>query len=480
MYRMPAGPERSDTRYETLRALRPSSFVVRSRALVWRVESNFAPTHDGKSSRIVSRIGKPFAGLYYGWRMIGIVSALRVLGGGLHQYGFTVFFLPVTQELGLTRASTALAFSLARAQGSFASPLVGYLVDRYGPKPMMVTAALLAGVGYILFSWVDSYAAFLTVYLGVISISFTAGFVHAPTIVANTWFNRFRARAMTVVSAAVPVGGAIITPALAIAVTAFGWRWSAFGAGILFLAVGLPLTFFVRRSPESMGLAPDGDVETDKPSAASASHPSRRAIVDVTARQALRSPIFWMLIVSMTARSAAFTTVTSHFIPMMVWKGLSQTEASVLLAGFAIVNLPIHFLLGWIGDSVNKPKLTAICMVLALIAVMPMLWSDALWALWFFTCLYSVLDASMPVFWAAVGDFFGRKSFGTIRGNMNLFYTWGSILGPFIAGAVYDRTQSYALVFSGITILLLISATTTSLLIKPWARLGTSIQMALH
>src|ERR1700747_355976 len=92
------------------------------------------------------------SGLYYGWRMIGLVSALRILGGGLHQYGFTVFFLPVSQDLGLTRASTALAFSLARAQGSFVSPLVGYLVDRQGPKPIMFIAALLAGIGYILFS----------------------------------------------------------------------------------------------------------------------------------------------------------------------------------------------------------------------------------------------------------------------------------------------------------------------------------------
>lgn len=426
----------------------------------------------------IDNLRKRLSGLYYGWRMIGVVSALRVLGGGLHQYGFTVFFLPVSQELGLTRASTALAFSLARAQGSFASPLVGYIVDRYGPKPMMVSAALLAGVGYVLFSWVNSYATFLIVYLGVISISFTAGFVHAPTIVANNWFNRFRARAMTVVSAAVPVGGAIITPALAISVRAFGWRWGAFGAGVLFLAVGLPLTFFIRRSPESMGLAPDGDVEAEK-LAVSASHPPPHSTADVTARQALRSPIFWTLIVSMTARSAAFTTVTSHFIPMMVWKGLSQTEASVFLAGFAIVNLPIHFLLGWIGDSVNKPKLTAICMVLGVIAVLPMLWSNALWALWFFTCLYSVLDASMPIFWAAVGDFFGRRSFGTIRGNMNLFYTWGSILGPFIAGAVYDRTQSYQMVFFGITIALLISTAMTALLINPWAKLGTTAQMPI-
>jgi sugar phosphate permease len=415
--------------------------------------------------------------LYYGWRMIGLVSALRVLGGGLHQYGFTVFFLPVTQDLGLTRASTALAFSLARAEGSLTAPIVGYLLDRYGPKPLMLAAAFFAGIGYILFAFVDSYATFLIVYLGVISLAFHAGFVHAPTVVANSWFIKLRARAMTVVSSAVPVGGALITPLLAVAVQYLGWRWAAFLAGALFLVLGLPLCLGVKRSPESIGMQPDGE-----PLRAPGSNEraSTQQEAETTAREAFRSPIFWNFICSMTCRSVAFTTVTTHFIPMMVWKGLSQTEASVLLAGFAFINLPIHFLLGWIADSVNKPKLVTICLFLGVVAVLPMLWSNSLWALGFFTALYSVLDASIPVFWASVGDFFGRKSFGAIRGNMNLFYTWGAILGPFIAGALYDQTQSYDLVFAGITISLLISTAMTALLIKPWVKIGAAAHTPVH
>ena len=413
------------------------------------------------------------AGLYYGWRMIGVVSALRIFGGGLHQYGFTVFFLPVTQDLGLTRAMTSLAFSLARAEGAIESPVVGYLLDRYGPKPMMLAATTLAGVGYILFAFVNSYTTFLIVYLGVISLAFTAGFVHAPTVVANSWFIRLRARAMTVVSAAVPVGGAIITPFLAMTVATFGWRPAAMIAGSLFLAAGIPLSLRIKRSPESLGMAPDGaPLHAEALAGSDTSTESARGNEpETTARQAFRMPTFWILILSMTARGAAFTTVTTHFIPMMVWKGLTQGEASVLLAGFAIMNLPIHFLLGWIADFVNKPKLVALCILIGVIAVLPMLWSDSLWALWFFTALFTVLDASIPVYWAAVGDFFGRKSFGAIRGNMNLFYTWGSIFGPVIAGAAYDRTQSYATVFTAMTIALLFAAGLTALLIKPWAKL---------
>ena len=101
--------------------------------------------------------------------------------------------------------------------------------------------------------------------------------------------------------------------------------------------------------------------------------------------------------------------------------------------------------------------------------MLPMLWSNSLWTLWFFTALYPVLDASIPVYWASVGDFFGRRSFGTIRGTMNLFYTWGSVFGPVVAGALYDQTQSYMTALIGMAVSLLISAVLTASLIKPWA-----------
>ena len=155
---------------------------------------------------IQSRFTSFFSGLYAGWVMVGLVSAMRALGGGLHGYGFTVFFLPVSQDLGLNRAQTSLAFSLARAEGAIEAPLIGYLVDRFGPKPLLVGAALLAGVGYIALSWVNGYGGFLAIYLVLISLAYSAGFIQTPMVIANNWFIRKRARAMTVVGAAVTIG----------------------------------------------------------------------------------------------------------------------------------------------------------------------------------------------------------------------------------------------------------------------------------
>jgi MFS family permease len=405
--------------------------------------------------------------IFYGWRMVGLVSAIRVIGGGLHQYGFTVFFLPISQELGLSRAATSLAFSLSRAQGAVEAPLVGYLVDRFGPRPIIVIAALFAGVGYILLSWVNNYADFLIVYLGVISLAFIAGFVHSPMVVANSWFIRRRARAMTAVSAAVPVGGALLSPLLAFGISSLGWRWAAFISGCAFLIICLPLSFHVRRSPESMGLLPDGDAPDEKP-AAETKEGSHQREADSTAGQAMKTFVFWVMVISMMLRVTAFSTVTVHFVPIMVWKGLTEEGAAFLLGAFAFINLGAHFFLGWIADKVNKPGLLSVCQFLCVVAVLPLVWSAAPWHLWIFTAVFTLLDASFPVVWAMVGDFFGRRYFATIRGMMSFFYMWGSFAGPVLAGAIYDRSQSYEIVLWGMFAVLAMATFLNALLIKPW------------
>ena len=414
--------------------------------------------------------------IFYGWRMVGLVSAIRIIGGGLHQFGFTVFFLPISQDLGLSRAATSLAFSLSRAEGALEAPLVGYLIDRYGPRPILVTAVVLAGVGYILLSWVNSYTSFMIVYLGVICLAFVAGFIHSPMVVANNWFIRQRARAMTVVSAAVPIGGALISPLLALGVASMGWRWAAFVSGCIFLLVCLPLSFQLKHSPESMGLLPDGDVAPVEGTISPADTRNKSARADFTSRQAMKTWVFWVLVVSMTARVTCYSAATVHFIPLMVWKGLSEGAAASLLGAFASANLVAHFILGSIADRVNKPKLLAACHLLPALSVAPLLSDSAgYWQLWFFTILFILLDASFPIVWATVGDFFGRRHFATVRGSMSFFYMWGSFAGPVLAGAIYDQTESYMTVLWIWFGLLTFATLLVLLLIRPWIKRMMSI-----
>ena len=425
---------------------------------------------------MIEKMATRLSGTFYGWWMVALGCSIRMLGGGFHLYGFTIFFLPITQELGLSRAATSAVFSLARAEGAIEGPLAGYLIDRFGPRPMMLAGVLLSGLGYMLLAGVESYTGFLAVYLGVISLSFSAGFMHSPMVLANSWFIRRRAFAMTLISSSIGVGGVLITPLLAFSVQTWGWRWGAFLAGVGLVVVGVPIALFAKRSPESMGLLPDGvPLQADATALKSAgTHGHQGNDGEFTLRQAMRTTAFWMLILATTTRVGVFNSLTVHFVPIMVWKGATEQQAAAMLALMALMSLPAHLFVGWIADRVNKPLLMAVCMIIGAVSIGFLAYGDEVWSPWIFTLLITFVEAIFPVSWATVGDFFGRKSFATIRGTMSFFYLWGPALGPVITGAVYDRHQSYAPLMSAYLATCLIAAVLYALLRQP-ARVSNSL-----
>lgn len=409
-------------------------------------------------------------GLFYGWRMVAASAAVRLLGAGLHSYGFTVFFLPLSQELNLSRTATSFAFSLARAEGAIEGPIVGHLLHRFGPRPVMLIAVTLMGVGYLLLSQVTSYVVFLIVYTGLISLAHAGGFMHAPMTLTNTWFIRLRARAMTINSAAYGLGGVLLAPLLSIVVHSWGWRWGAAAAGMAFLLIGLPLCLTIRNSPESMGLLPDGAKAPDRTSPQSKNERPAISETDVTAAQAIRSFAFWALIFGAAVRNASYHAISTHFIPMMVWKGLTQHEATLLLSAFAFLGFASTLLFGWVADSINKPRLVSLILFNAGVSICFLIFADSLLGLAAFIFLFTMVEATYPIAWAIVGDMFGRRHFPKIRGYMSMFYVWGSVLGPVIAGAVWDRWQSYEPMLWALVGMFFLSGLFYSLLGKPWAR----------
>jgi MFS family permease len=410
--------------------------------------------------------------LFYGWRMIAVGSALRILGGGLYYYGFSVYFLPLSHDLGLNRAATSLVFSLARAQGAFEAPVAGYFLDRYGPRPLIITAIAMTGIGHMLLAGVDSYLMLLLVYMGVVSLSFNAGFMDAPMMIANTWFIRGRTMAMAVISASIGLGGFLFTPVLAYAVYTWGWRSAAFGAGVAFLLVGLPLALFVRRSPESMGLRPDGDPAI--PSGAGGESARRAAQeINFTLSDAMRTRPFWLLTAATGFRIVILSAINVHYVPIMVWKGLSEPSAAFILGAQALLGVASHILIGWLADRVDKSRLMAACMVLAAAGLLSLIYADAEWQIWlFFLPLYTVVESIFPVNWSIVGEFFGRKNFAKIRGTMSFVQTWGSVIGPVLAGAIFDTTQSYTVLLWGLMAVLLVTGVLYAMVVRPPSDFG--------
>jgi MFS family permease len=413
---------------------------------------------------------KKFTGLFYGWRMVAAACALRVLGAGLHSFGFTVFFLPLSQDLNLNRTATSLAFSLARAEGAIEGPVVGHLLGRYGPKPIMLAAVVLMGAGYLLLSQVNSYATFLLVYLGVISLAHAGGFMHAPMVLINTWFIRFRARAITISSAAFGLGGVLVAPLLSIIVQAWGWRWGAAIAGVLFLGIGIPMSLTIRRSPEEMGLLPDGDLPAPATTGGDGEKSAARPAIDVTLAEALRSFAFWGSVLAAGIRNASYHAISVHFIPFMVWKGLSQSQAAFLLGAYAFLGMAFTLLLGWFADKTNKPRLNALILFAAAGAMFLPITGSSPWALVLFTIFFAAVETTFPLGWAVVGDLFGRKHYAQIRGYMTLFYTWGGVIGPVVAGAIFDRWQTYEPLLWGLIVVFMVAGAFFASLNQSWQR----------
>ena len=273
------------------------------------------------------------------------------------------------------------------------------------------------------------------------------GFMHTVLTAVNSWFIRRRGLAMGLVGMAVGAGGAFTAPLLGTIVHHWGWRTAAIVGGFTVLVTALPASRFMRRSPESMGLNPDGAQQTqdnqDLPEIKGANSSPEP---NFTASQAFRTSTFWALLLAVTLRLAVNHAITIHFIPMMVWKGVSARRGAFLFGAVGLFNIPLRITLGVLGDTWRKSTVMAIAMAIGTLTLLFLAYSKGETQLWVFVLIYSIPDSTGTLNWAMIGDFYGRRSFATIRGTMHLFYGWGTALAPVIAGIVYDRTDSYFLV----------------------------------
>ncbi len=381
--------------------------------------------------------------LFYGWWIVVIGCIQDAVKGGTFNTGFTLYFLPILTELKLSRAATSLPFSLAKLESAIEGPLVGYLVDRFDVRVMLVVGTTLAGLGFVLLSFTHSYLFFVLVFMGPLSLGFQAGFNQATMATVNHWFRRKRGLAMSIVQTGQAIGGVLIFPLVALAVLNLGWRVAAFLSGLLVFAL-LPLVLLVRRSPESMGLLPDGD-EAPPLDATRAAAPRATEAGEFTAREALRTPTFWLLAAFHGLRNVPYSGVSVHLVPMLVWKGLDESTAAFFVGLTALATVVVRPLTGWLGDRRSKRAIGAVGVALGAVGMAVLALSDgAIWAIVLFAVLFSFGDAINSVTWALVGDCFGRGNFGTIRGWISMFQSLASMPAAVLTGWIFDETQSYS------------------------------------
>ena len=393
-------------------------------------------------------LAQPQRRIFYGWWIVAIGCIQDAVKGGTFNTGFSLYFLPVLNELHLSRAATSLPFSLAKLEAALAGPILGYLIDRFDLRVMMAVGTTMAGLGFVLLAYTQSYLTFLLVFIGLLSMGFQVGFNHSSMAAVNNWFRAKRGLAMSILQTGQAIGGVVLFPLVALAVLKLGWRSAALlSGGVVFLM--LPLALLIRRSPESMGLLPDGERQPypTRTGAAARHRRPARDLVELTTREALRTSSFWLVAAFHSLRNIPYAGVTVHLVPLLVWKGLDESTAAFFVVLMSFSSIVVRPLTGWLGDRWSKQKIGATGVLLGGFGLGVLLWSNGdFWHMTVFVILFSFADSVNSMTWALVGDFFGRKNFATIRGWIGMFQSFATMPAAVFTGWVYDRTHSYSAV----------------------------------
>ena len=385
--------------------------------------------------------------------MLGLIGFMGALNNAFFSRGAALFLIPVEASLGLNRATSSLVFSLARSEGAVEGPIIGYLVDRFGSRKILFIGIVLAGVGFLVFASAKSLWTFALAYLVFISLGATMAFQHATSATVNNWFSRFRVRAISINEAAGNLGSTILVPVIGAVIHIYNWQTAALMAAIAYLVVLLPLATLVKESPERLGLLPDGatpeQVAAARKAAAESSPAEARRLlrfydmVDFTVGEALRTPGYWFLLTGTMFRQMAKAAIQVHFVAILVWKGLDIGTAGLVFALWLGMNVPSKLFFGFIGDRVAKQVALGGGMVLYAVSLLLLWKGDAWWVLVASAVLGGLSEGITPVNWGAIGDYFGRRHYATLRGIINLSHSWALLLLPFLAGWWFDRHQNY-------------------------------------
>jgi MFS transporter, OFA family, oxalate/formate antiporter len=386
--------------------------------------------------------------IFYGWWIVAASVAIAVYTAAVVFYGFTAFFQPMVDDLGWSYTTVSLGASLQGIESGLMAPLVGTLIDRWGPRRIIFFGAISLSLGMFLLSrsttLLSFYTAFAFIAMGTSSCSMTA----LVTTVAN-WFNRRIGLASGIATCGFGLCG-IMLPVIVRLIDVYEWRTAMAILALGALLLIAPLSLLFRHKPEQYGYLPDGDPpgaidEKVRKNAAE----STVALVEEPSygiRQALKSRVFWHIALAYACYHVTTAAVVIHVMPYLGSLGISRSLAGLVAMGVPLSSVVGRLGMGWVADRFERKKVTMVgfaMMGLGLICfegvAMAGIWLVLPFLLLF--CLGYGGNNTMRV--ALIRDLFGRSNYGGVFGLLMGISTIGSFLGPPLAGRAFDIYGSY-------------------------------------
>jgi len=383
--------------------------------------------------------------------MVGAATGLQFLQAGLVSQAFGAYLAVLSDEQGWSKTALSGAAALQQMEVALLGPVLGWLIDRFGPKVFVRAGVVVFGTGLCLLSQVQSLPAFYGAFIVIALGSSLCGFFPLNVALIH-WFERKRARALSAMSIGLAFGG-IMVPLVAQSLTTFGWRATALASGILAIAIGLPLALVIRNRPGEHGEVVDGiAVEASSTSTSPEKTDSTR---DFTAREALHTQAFWLI-----SLGHGFALFVVHAVSVHAITHLKEGLGYPVAAASLVISLVTVFqiagvLLGWaIGDRFKKRLIAAACMLAHSLGLLLLTYAVSLPMVIAFAVLHGTAwGLRGPMMQAMRADYFGRSSIGMILGLSFMVIVVGQVGGPIIPGVFADITGDYRLGFTILAVL---------------------------
>ncbi len=390
---------------------------------------------------------------FYGWIIIAVTFVTMAIGVNART-AFSLFFPPIIDEFGWERGVTAGAFSFGFLVSAAVSPLIGRMMDRFGPRAVMELGVALMASGLLLAPLTTQpWHLYLTIGVLVGAGSICLGYSGQSLFLPN-WFNRRRGLAIGLAFAGVGLGSMTLLPWVQHMIEQTGWRTACTAMGLLVLVVLGPINLLLHKRPEDIGLRADGE---GAPTASSAKPVSNIvdpewAGTDWTLRRAVRTARFWWVALGYFGGLYIWYAVQVHQTKYLLDIGFSPSVAVWALGAVSLLGIPGQILLGHLSDRVGREWIwTASCFGFAICfaALIALKFYPTVLLVWVMVLGQGALGYGLTsIMGAVVVEIFQGKHYGSIFGSIMIAALAGGAAGPFVTGALHDLSGNYTLAFA--------------------------------
>lgn len=397
----------------------------------------------------------------YAWVIVAACTVSLTLEGGI-TYSFGIFFKPLSEDFGWSRAVMSGVFSVSMLSTGLAAFIAGWLVDRFGPTATAVLCSFLVGLGLVLTSQVDALWQIYMTY-GVITAVGLGGAFGITFATPARWFPKHRGLALGIAASGVSLGTLIMSPVAERLIAVFGWAEAYLILGLAAWAFMVPSALLLRRGPgQSERLSRGVQGSPSEPTTE-----RNRVEVGITLQDAVRTRPLWMLFFIFFAATVFVAMVMVHVVNYATDGGVSALVAATFISVIGACSVAGRLVMGVASDRIGGVNALILCGMAALAALVWLIFATEPWMFYLFAAAFGFAYGGQATqMTVLINQFFGLRAVAALVGVVSVGTALGAALGSWAGGQIFDATDSYRMAFVLAAFAAGLAATATVLLKK--------------